>query len=387
MALATVDFKDFIRAGVGMSTPANRLATAINAIITAIGSVPNWGAGVADVAALKAVAAADRADKQSRVCEDNGIGGESIYVFDAQSALDGDDVNVVTPTAGTGRWILAYQGATASIPVINKTGGNIARGTVCYITGFDTTSGKLTVAAADATNAIKQAIGVATAAIANNASGSISSAAKLTTSGLNTGASAVGAPVYYTAAGALSLTPPAAPSPVQIVARVRTLAGSGTLQVQFEAIQPTDAIIGALASLTTTDKTNIVAAVNEVDANADAAQADATTALADAAAAQGDATTAIADALAAQTDIDALRYAQVTIPNGSTTYNAAAPAGWVDAKPVFACISNATTNPVAVMSGAVAAGNLIIALGGCNAGATGDPGATGATIEVWQDGR
>lgn len=380
MALSTVDFKDFIRAGVGMSTPANRLATAINAIITAIGSVPNWGAGVADVAALKAVAAADRADKQSRVVEDNGLGSESIYVFDAESAQEGDDVNVITPTAGTGRWLLAYQGATASIPVINKTGGNIARGTVCYITGFDTTSGKLTVAAADATNAIKQAIGVATAAIANNASGSISSAAKLTTSGLNTGASAVGAPVYYTAAGALSLTPPAAPSPVQIVARVRTLAGSGTLQVQFEAIQPTDAIIGALASLTTTDKTNIVAAVNEVDANADAAQADAN-------AAQADATTAIADALAAQTDIDALRYATVNIPNGSVEHNAAMPAGWTNDKPAWASIRTATTNPVCVRRVVVTGGNLIVALGGVNAGVTGDPGVSGADIEVWQDAR
>ena len=87
------------------------------------------------------------------------------------------------------------------------------------------------------------------------------------------------------------------------------------------------------------------------------------------------------------TDIDALRYAQVTIPNGATTYNAAAPAGWVNGKPTWACISNATTNPVAVMSSAVAAGNLIVALGGVNAGVTGDPGASGATIEVWQDGR
>ena len=376
MALSTVDFKDFIRAGVGMSAPAARLASAINAIITAIGSVPNWGAGVADVAALKAVAAADRADKQSRVVEDNGLGSESIYVFDAESAQEGDDVNVVTPTAGTGRWLLAYQGNASTWQVQNDTGAPIAKGSAVQITGWSSAKSKFRVALADSTSVTKQVQGVTTASIGIGAGGAISAGFKLPTSGLDTQAAAIGDPVYYTAAGALTLTAPVTPNAVQVIGRVRSLAASGMIQIEIEPPQPAN----QLAANAQTDATSAIA-------DALAAQTDATTALADAATAQADATTAIADALAAQTDIDALRYAQVAIPNGSTTYNAAAPAGWVDAKPVFACISNATTNPVAVMSGAVAAGNLIIALGGCNAGATGDPGATGATIEVWQDGR
>lgn len=352
MALSTVDFKDFIRAGVGMSAPAARLATAINAIITAIGSVPNWGAGVADIAALKAVAAADRADKQSRVVEDNGLGSESIYVFDAESAQEGDDVNVVTPTAGTGRWLLAYQGNASTWQVQNDTGAPIAKGSAVQIVGWSSAKSKFRIALADSTSVTKQVHGITTAAIGIGAGGAISAGFRLASSGLNTAAAAIGDAVYYTAAGALTLTAPVTPNAVQVIGRVRTLAASGTVQVEIEPVQP----------------------ANQLAANA-----------------QTDATTAIADAAAAQADADAaltgLLYAQVVIPNGSTTYNAAAPAGWTDGKPVRCQIGNATTNPVTVMSAGIGAGNLVIALGGCNGGVTGDPGASGATINVWCDNR
>ena len=63
--------------------------------------------------------------------------------------------------------------------------------------------------------------------------------------------------------------------------------------------------VGNLASLTTTDKTSAVAAINEVNAAASAAQGDATQALSDAAAAQADATQALSDAAAAQATANA----------------------------------------------------------------------------------
>ena len=87
------------------------------------------------------------------------------------------------------------------------------------------------------------------------------------------------------------------------------------------------------------------------------------------------------------TDIDNLRYATVNIPNASVEHNAAMPAGWTNDKPAWASIRTSTTNPVCVRRCVVTGGSLIVALGGVNAGATGDPGVSGADIEVWQDGR
>lgn len=58
---------------------------------------------VADLAALKAVAAGDRRDQDYLILDSN----KRVYQFDSASAATGDDYSVVTPNAGTGRWILA----------------------------------------------------------------------------------------------------------------------------------------------------------------------------------------------------------------------------------------------------------------------------------------
>ena len=60
--------------------------------------------------------------------------------------------------------------------------------------------------------------------------------------------------------------------------------------------------VGTLASLTTTDKSSAVAAINEVNAATSAAQSDATQALGNAATAQGDATQALSNSASAQSD-------------------------------------------------------------------------------------
>lgn len=59
---------------------------------------------VADLAALKAVAAADRRDQD--YCLLDTANGERLYKFDSSSAGTGDDYAIVTPNAGTGRWHL-----------------------------------------------------------------------------------------------------------------------------------------------------------------------------------------------------------------------------------------------------------------------------------------
>lgn len=58
-------------------------------------------AAIADIAALKAIAAADRNDRDHVFVDSKS----RLYQFDAANAETGDDEFVVTPTAGTGRWL------------------------------------------------------------------------------------------------------------------------------------------------------------------------------------------------------------------------------------------------------------------------------------------
>lgn len=78
---------------------------------------------VASVAAMKAIAAADRGAGMIVVKTDDG----SLWRFHATSTVTGDDVVVVTPTAGSGRWLrmpgscvlsFAYTFATADAAVL-----------------------------------------------------------------------------------------------------------------------------------------------------------------------------------------------------------------------------------------------------------------------------
>jgi len=220
-----------------LGTYLKELAVSVAALDAAytsqLGTPPNWGAGVADIAALKLVAEASRADKQTRVVESNGKGGESIYIFDAESTLDAEDINVIVPTAGTGRWILASQGGVRTIPV--TAGEGISKANACYVSGWDATNKRLIVRKADSTNPGRQAIGVAPAAILNGAQGYLAvGEVSISTSGLNTVGAGVGTEIFYSSAGALTLTRPL--QYVQSVARVVTEAASGTVRV---ALTPT----------------------------------------------------------------------------------------------------------------------------------------------------
>jgi hypothetical protein len=70
--------------------------------VSTLGSVASesFKSPVQNVAALKAVAPADRADKDQRLCEDK----QANYYFNAEGTDPGDDDLVVAPTTGTGRW-------------------------------------------------------------------------------------------------------------------------------------------------------------------------------------------------------------------------------------------------------------------------------------------
>lgn len=61
------------------------------------------GASVADITALKAVAAANRNNGDALAVRST----RTIYVFDSSSSATGDDVRIITPSAGTGRWVQA----------------------------------------------------------------------------------------------------------------------------------------------------------------------------------------------------------------------------------------------------------------------------------------
>ena len=64
------------------------------------------GAAVQDLAALRAIAEADRTDKQVRLVEDapGGTGLGAIYRFDATGVGADDGDLTIVPTAGSGRW-------------------------------------------------------------------------------------------------------------------------------------------------------------------------------------------------------------------------------------------------------------------------------------------
>lgn len=243
MALANVSVDDLALMG-GRSypkAPAIRVATAINAIIAAIGSVPNYGTPVATLAALTAITAANRTNRQFRVVEANGLGGVSTYVFVSASTATADGQTILAPDAGSGRWLLTYQANARAMRVCNTGAGVIAKATAVYDTGFKTTLGAPVVLAADSSNVVKQAIGVMQAQMgAGNVTptaGVALTGGTLAGSGLDTSASAEGNPVYYDAAGALSLTPAAAPH-IQVIGRVMTpLAADGTIAIGFEPVQ------------------------------------------------------------------------------------------------------------------------------------------------------
>lgn len=74
---------------------------------------------VANITAIKAIAAADRADGDLIVSQSDNVA----YIFDAGSSATGDDNFVLVPDAGTGRWLKAT--STAGEPIASSGTGEI----------------------------------------------------------------------------------------------------------------------------------------------------------------------------------------------------------------------------------------------------------------------
>jgi hypothetical protein len=177
---------------------------ALDAALAASGGY--FAAPQATITALKAVAAADREDKQMRVVEDNGLGQRSIYVFDSASSATADDVSIIAPTAGTGRWFLLSALPANVLPVKNSSGGAFIKGQPLSIGGYDVASGRFLVLEAS-TDGSQPPAGAAFTALANGASGLLLLSGSLTSLALNTSGASLNDPVFCSEAGALSLTP------------------------------------------------------------------------------------------------------------------------------------------------------------------------------------
>lgn len=184
------------------------LAESVEDLNTAITAADgNFADPVADITALKAVAAADRQDKQMRVVESDGLGQRSIYVFDSASSATADDVAIVAPTAGSGRWFMLSALPAPILPCINNSGSPITKGQPVAFAGYVSATGRVQVAAADADGSPPPA-GAAFTALANGASGLMLLRGALTGLALDTSGAALGDAVYLAADGSLSLTPP-----------------------------------------------------------------------------------------------------------------------------------------------------------------------------------
>ena len=98
----------------------------------------DFGNDVADIAALKAVAEADRADGQTVAVRSTN----KLYIFDSGSAASGDDDAVVEPNSGTGRWIRSDGeggSATLSADVIKQDDPRIGK----VLHGLETNAAQL----------------------------------------------------------------------------------------------------------------------------------------------------------------------------------------------------------------------------------------------------
>lgn len=139
------------------------------------------------------------------------------------------------------QWLDNYLSTdSAVVPIVNKTGGGLTKGTAVAISGWDVASSAFKVIAADNSDATKVAAGVLAADLANNATGTLDRDFSLASSGLDTsgGGVTVGDPVYLGTGGALTLTKPTNAGYAQEIARVVTKAASGTIQVLVRAPLP-----------------------------------------------------------------------------------------------------------------------------------------------------
>jgi len=128
----------------------------------------------------------------------------------------------------------AQLNAVSSIlTVANKTGAELTKGTLVYISGYDATLDAPTVTKSDADDGTKKAQYVVTAAIANNATGTVDD--KCVVTGLNTNSYTVGDQLYESGtAGAFTDTAPTAADDDRIKVGVVKVKSATVGEVYFD---------------------------------------------------------------------------------------------------------------------------------------------------------
>ena len=213
---------------------------AFSLVEAVIGAIPVFGLPVADITALKAIAAASRTDKQARVVENDGFGRRGIYIFnDGADTTSADSINIVAPDAGSGRWYRIMDLSTGEFLAINKTVGQLDKGKAVAVhptAGWDKATGRVSIIYADCADHAKKAVGVLSANLAADGTTTILPSYLLSASTFNTGGAAEGAAVWLsTPNGALTTTKPTNSAHfAQEVAKVDTDGASATLRVQIQ---------------------------------------------------------------------------------------------------------------------------------------------------------
>lgn len=81
----------------------------------------SYARGVADLTALKAIGSSDRTDNLPIFVDSLGVW----FYFDAASSATGNDITVITPTAGTGRWLLVQKAQSFAIANNQSSSANV----------------------------------------------------------------------------------------------------------------------------------------------------------------------------------------------------------------------------------------------------------------------
>lgn len=134
---------EFITESISKDLGANAMDNIARLVGTAAGATPQAVrriATVADLAALKAIASADRADQD--YCAIDTANGERVYKFDSAGAGTGDDYAIVTPNAGTGRWHLVNAAPKTSVRRVTALGVKLINETDITYGGRDFATGK-----------------------------------------------------------------------------------------------------------------------------------------------------------------------------------------------------------------------------------------------------
>lgn len=102
---------NFVNGPETASTPSSSDPSSISDLVNLGYANSHYARGVDDVAALKAISAANRSDNLPVFVDSLN----EWFIFDSGSSATGNDVTVITPTAGSGRWLRLHKKNTFTL--------------------------------------------------------------------------------------------------------------------------------------------------------------------------------------------------------------------------------------------------------------------------------